>query len=102
MGKLILLGGMGIVAALSIGLLLLAVAGLGLILALPLLGFALIAGAFVLWVWMLVDVIRNDQLSGWARLGWAVAIWFTHWIGALVYFFVARRGRFVPHQRISA
>ena len=53
---------------------------------------ALIAlGAFVFWIWMLVDAIRNDRISGWARVGWAALIWFTHWVGALFYFFLARR-----------
>jgi hypothetical protein len=40
---------------------------------------------------MLIDAIRNDRISGWSRVGWAALIWFTHWVGALFYFFLARR-----------
>ena len=61
--------------------------------ALPLALFAAVGGLFVFWIWMLVDAIRNERLGGWARVGWAVAIWFTHWIGALLYLALGRRGR---------
>ena len=61
--------------------------------ALPLLLVLGVFGLFVFWIWMLVDAIRNDRLSGWSRVGWAVAIWFTHWIGALLYLVLGRRGR---------
>lgn len=77
-----------------IKLLLFAGAALGLVvllLLLPLTISVIVAGAFLFWVWMLIDVIRNDRISGWARVGWAALIWFTHWIGALFYFFLARR-----------
>jgi hypothetical protein len=40
---------------------------------------------------MLIDAIRNDRISGWSRVGWTALIWFTHWVGALFYFFIARR-----------
>ena len=68
------------------------------VVALPLAVVAIVVAAFVFWIWMLVDAIRNNQLSGWARVGWAVLIWFTHWIGALVYLFVARKGRLTDRQ----
>ncbi len=61
--------------------------------ALPLAFCAVIVASFVLWIWMLIDAIRNDSLNGWARVGWAILIWFTHWIGALIYFCVARKSR---------
>ena len=38
-----------------------------------------------------IDAIRNDRISGWSRVGWTALIWFTHWVGALFYFFIARR-----------
>lgn len=63
------------------------------VVALPLIFAAVILASFILWIWMLVDAIRNNELNGWARVGWAVLIWFTHWIGALIYFCVARKGR---------
>ena len=61
------------------------------LLLLPLTIAAIALGAFVFWVWMLIDAIRNDRISGWSRVGWAALIWFTHWVGALFYFFIARR-----------
>lgn len=61
------------------------------LLLLPLTLAAIALGAFVFWVWMLIDAIRNDRISGWARVGWTALIWFTHWVGALFYFFLARR-----------
>ncbi len=52
---------------------------------------ALCLGITVFWIWMLVDAIRNDTLQGWHRVLWAVLIWFTHIIGAAIYFFFGRR-----------
>ena len=75
-------------------LLLFASAAFGLVvllLLLPLTIAAIVFGAFLFWVWMLIDAIRNDRISGWARVGWTALIWCTHWIGALFYFFLARR-----------
>ena len=69
------------------------------LLALPLLVGCIVVASFILWVWMLVDALRNDQLSGWARVGWVVLIWFTHWIGALIYLAVARQGRLIEDRR---
>ncbi len=69
------------------------------LLALPLLVGALVVTSFVLWVWMLVDALRNDHLSGWARVGWVALIWFTHWIGALIYLGVARKGLLIEERR---
>ena len=62
-----------------------------LLLLLPLTIAAIVFGAFLFWVWMLIDAIRNDRISGWARVGWTALIWCTHWIGALFYFVLARR-----------
>lgn len=70
------------------------------LLALPLAVGAVILASFVFWIWMLVEAIRNEELNGWARVGWAVLIWFTHWIGALIYFFVARKGR-IPQRSME-
>ena len=51
-----------------------------------------IAG-FVLWIWMLVEVLTRETDEGNSRLVWALVIVFTHWIGALVYVFARRRER---------
>jgi hypothetical protein len=43
----------------------------------------------IFWVWMLVDCIFNSRLRGGSKVGWFLLIFFTHWIGAIIYFFVA-------------
>jgi len=60
------------------------------ILALPFLVGALVVAAFVFWIWMLIDAIVNQRLSGGERIAWVVLIWFTHWIGGLFYLCLAR------------
>ena len=53
----------------------------------------------IFWIWMLIDCARNPRLRGAAKVGWLLAVFFLHWIGALVYFFAGRsRGQatFVP------
>jgi hypothetical protein len=50
----------------------------------------LAALAFVFWIWMLVDCIRNDRLSSNERVLWALVIFFLHAIGALIYLLVGR------------
>ncbi len=50
--------------------------------------FALLAMVF--WIWMIVDCVRNSQIRGGAKVLWLLVIIFTHWIGALIYFFVGR------------
>ena len=64
----------------------------GWLFAMPLLffGFALLIFFMVFWIWMLVDCIMNQHLSGGERLLWALLIFFLHTIGAVIYFFVAR------------
>lgn len=56
--------------------------------------FVLILLAFLLttafWLWMLVDSINNRRLDSNERMIWAVAIFFTHLIGAILYFLLAR------------
>ena len=51
---------------------------------------ALIASIF--WLWMLIDCLTSAMPVGEKAL-WAVVIIFLHLLGALIYFFVARRGR---------
>lgn len=44
----------------------------------------------IFWIWMLVDCVMNKQISDMQKALWAVLIIFTHFIGALIYFFVGR------------
>ena len=36
-------------------------------------------------VWILIDVFRNNRLSGWAKAGWTILIVFLPLIGVLIY-----------------
>jgi len=49
--------------------------------------------AFVFWIWMLVHAITNNGLTDIEKLIWVIVILFTHFIGALIYFFVGRPKR---------
>jgi len=51
---------------------------------------------FVFWIWMLVHAITNPGLRDIEKLIWVVVILFTHFIGALIYFFVGRPRRSQP------
>ena len=55
------------------------------------LGLLISIVATVFWIWMLVDCIQNDKLSGGTRVLWAIVIFFFHCIGALLYFFIGRQ-----------
>lgn len=61
---------------------------LGVLALLLLIPFGLACFAF--WVWMLIHAIRNDHLTGTARVLWAALVWFLPLIGSVIYFFAAR------------
>ena len=42
----------------------------------------------VFWIWMLVDCITNPSLRGGSKVFWLLAIFFSHIIGAVIYFFM--------------
>ena len=48
---------------------------------------------FAFWIWMLVHAITNNGLTDIEKLIWVIVILFTHFIGALIYFFVGRPKR---------
>jgi hypothetical protein len=51
--------------------------------------FALVV--FVFWLWMLVDALsRKDYDTENDRLLWCLVVFFGHWIGAIIYFFLVR------------
>jgi hypothetical protein len=60
----------------------------GILVALFLGGIALAATVF--WIWMLVHAITNKGLGDGEKIAWVVVILFLHFLGALIYFFVAR------------
>ena len=49
--------------------------------------------AFAFWIWMLVHAITNNGLTDIEKLIWVIVILFTHFIGAVIYFFVGRPKR---------
>ena len=51
---------------------------------------ALIASLF--WLWMLIDALMNEPTTN-EKILWFLVIFFLHLLGALIYFFVRRRGR---------
>ena len=57
--------------------------------------FLLFAGlfalaAFVFWIWMLIHAVTNKGLGDGEKIAWVLVILFTHFIGALIYFFIGR------------
>jgi hypothetical protein len=43
-------------------------------------------------VWAMIDCINSDQREKKAKMGWAILIMFTWWLGALIYW-VATMGK---------
>jgi len=65
--------------------------GLGILFLLFFLALGLLLFAF--WIWMLIDAISNNGLSGTEKIVWVLVIIFLHFLGALIYFFVGRSRR---------
>lgn len=55
------------------------------------LGVGLLGTLF--WVWMIVECATKEPSEGNDKLVWTIIIVFTHFIGALIYFFVRRPQR---------
>jgi Phospholipase_D-nuclease N-terminal len=47
----------------------------------------------VFWIWMIVECATKEPNQGNEKIVWILVIIFTHWIGALIYFFVRRPQR---------
>jgi len=54
---------------------------------------ALVLGASVFWIVMIVECATKEPAGGNEKLIWILIIIFTHWIGALIYYFVRRPQR---------
>jgi hypothetical protein len=50
------------------------------------------------WIWMIVDCVQNEASVGNDKVVWLLLLIFTHWIGALIYFFARR----APRRRLTA
>jgi cytochrome c oxidase assembly factor CtaG len=54
-------------------------------------GLLLVVLAFIFWIWMLIDCIQNQRLSGNEKVAWVLVIIFLHALGGLIYFLVGRQ-----------
>jgi hypothetical protein len=48
--------------------------------------------ASIFWMWMLIDALLYEPTTG-GKLLWFLVIFFLHFIGALIYFFLRRSQR---------
>ena len=70
-----------------------AVTGIGFLLCFGVFGLFGIA-VTVFWVWMLVDCIQNEPNHPDNQLViWLLVILLASWVGALIYYFVRKKGR---------
>ena len=46
----------------------------------------------IFWIWMLIDCLTSSMTTN-EKLLWGLVIFFLHLLGAIIYFFVGRRGR---------
>ena len=46
--------------------------------------------ATVFWIWMLIHAVTNKGIDTGEKVAWVLVILFTHFIGALIYFFIGR------------
>ncbi|MEX0774892.1 MAG: PLD nuclease N-terminal domain-containing protein [Phycisphaeraceae bacterium] len=49
--------------------------------------------AMAFWIWMLVDCLTKMPSEGNDKVIWVLVIVLTHWVGALIYFFVVKQPR---------
>jgi len=49
--------------------------------------------ASVFWVYMIIECATKEPAGGNDKLMWILIIIFTHWVGALIYYFVRRPQR---------
>jgi hypothetical protein len=70
----------------------LALFGIGAVFKLLFMLIAAVVGlaVFAFWIWMLVHAITNKGLGDTEKIIWVLVIIFLHFLGALIYFFVAR------------
>ena len=63
--------------------------------------WALGIAATVFWLWMLIDALVNEPTTN-EKILWFLVIFFLHFIGALIYFFVRRSARARPLDEVAA
>ena len=55
---------------------------------------------FFLLFWIIVDIFRSDDLSGWAKAGWLIFVLILPFLGVFVYSIV--RGRKMTEHQVRA
>lgn len=53
--------------------------------------FVIGLGLFAFWIWMIVDVIKNQNIQGTEKIVWALVVILLHCLGALIYFLAGRK-----------
>ena len=48
--------------------------------------------ASIFWLWMLIDALMNEPTTN-EKILWFLVIFFLHLLGAIIYYFVRKRGR---------
>lgn len=61
------------------------------VLAFGLVGFLIGLVTFIFWIWMLVDAIQRKFKNPNDKIIWILVIVFTHFIGALIYYFIVKK-----------
>jgi uncharacterized BrkB/YihY/UPF0761 family membrane protein len=56
-----------------------------------LLVFALFAGMFALWIWMIVDCAKRKFKEDSEKVIWILVIVLLSYLGAIIYYFVVKR-----------
>jgi len=64
------------------------------------LAIPLALASFAFWVWMLVHAAQNKGLNEGEKVAWVLIIALTHFLGALIYFFVGRPKANLPPLRV--
>jgi hypothetical protein len=54
---------------------------------------------FAFWIWMLVDCATKEPGEGNDKIIWILVLIFTHFLGALIYYFVRRPERIRLHGK---
>jgi Kef-type K+ transport system membrane component KefB len=60
---------------------------------------ALVLAGIVFWILMIIECATKEPSNGNDKLIWILIIIFTHWIGALIYYFVRRPQRIAQLRR---
>ena len=73
--------------------------GLGIMAGLTILLVALLLTIF--WIWMIVEAITNHALDDTERLVWVLVIFFSHFVGSILYFVLVRNKRARPGASLT-